>query len=142
MLRTIICGACYTPSRMLAANCLTLEQAKCIHCTMNVTETLGHRFWHCPNWKSYREARNLGAENFDEASWPRALTRCGVCPANLSLISAEKVCQIQLMMIEITEAVSQDKDAQRQFKTARRPNGKKARDENLYIQLQQVMSGN
>ena len=139
MLRTILCGACWTPSRMLQAGCLTPSQAKCIHCTLDVTETLGHRFWKCPRWHSIRTAHGLN--NFAVESWPKALTRCGVCPANLPL-DHKIIGQIQLMMIAITEAVSENLEAQKQFKTARRPDGKKARDESQYLHLQQALSGN
>ena len=48
----------------------------------------------------------------------------------------------QLMMIDITEAVSEKMDAQKQFKTVCKPGGKKARDESQYLYLQQALSGN
>jgi len=133
MLRTILCGACFTPARMMRAELLTQDQAVCVHCQQNVVESLGHRFWYCPAWQHIRIA--FGLQNFSESSWPRALTRCGVCPAKLGQ-SAKDVKNIQLMMVEITASCAVAPLAQAQFLQ-----GKRIRNPRTCLSLVQDLSG-
>ena len=77
-LRTIVAGSIMTPSRWLAAGRLNEISARCVHCQNQIVETAGHRYWYCTRWTSTRSQQQL--DNFDEATWPRCLTRCGVAP--------------------------------------------------------------
>lgn len=138
MLRTIMSGSCWTPGRMMKAGCLSQQQATCVHCTQNEIETLGHRFWSCPRWSGIRASYSL--LEFSESSWPRALTRCGVCPKELPL-TATKISDIQLMMVDITMAASEVTEAQKQFVLARRTNSRKNRQATVYRSLVENLVG-
>ena len=135
MLRTIMCGAVWTPSRMMKASLLTANQAECVHCNSGAVESLGHKFWYCPKWAQIRQ--NFDCQDFNEASWPRCLTRCGICPSGLPL-EAKRICQIQKMMVSITATAAKCPEAQKQFKAASR-DGKRAVSA---LALQFALAGN
>ena len=139
MMRTIMTGSCWTPSKMYSAGLLNFADASCVHCQQPIIESLGHRFWQCPKWRTIREAHGL--QNFNETSWPRALTRCGICPANLEAMSEIQVKNIQLMMMEITESCSSAPLAEAQYRKARRPNSKKSREAHAYKTLSEDLVG-
>ena len=104
-------GSIATPSQWRDEGRLMIIQTVCVHCRMQVEETLGHRYWKCPCWSRTRVKHKLG--DFNEALWPRCLTRSGVVPVNCN-ISAKEVCNIQKMMIEISCAVADSPVAQKQ----------------------------
>jgi len=111
ILRTILAGALMTPSRWKAANKMTALQAVCVHCDTHDEESTGHRYWSCPKWREIRLKYKLG--DFDEAIWPRCLTRSGVAPCQCAA-SAKMVANIQKMMIEINCAILESPAAQAQ----------------------------
>jgi len=118
ILRTVLAGAVWTPSRQLAANKITIDQARCVHCGQGCTETLGHRLWHCPAWHNLRCKHRL--LDFDHSSAPRCLTRCGIAPCSpVSDVSplewATLVKHVQRFMVEVHHAAMNTVAAQRQF---------------------------
>lgn len=117
ILRTIISGALWTPSRMLAGGRLSEEQAACVHCDAGVVESTGHRYWQCPRWHEIRSS--LGLVDFPHQLHPRCTTRCGIFVQGTPL--AKHTCyKVQKMMVFINEAAMNSPAAQRQYAQARR----------------------
>ena len=118
--RTLAAGTAWTPSRMVAAGKLTVQQAYCVHCGQDIVESLGHRFWRCSRWCSIRT--QFGLEHEDESLLPRCLTRCGLVPKDYvkddepvpSIIG-----RIQKMLVAISGEVTKSVDAQKQLALAR-----------------------
>ena len=77
--------------------------------------------------------------DFDEAAYPRCLTRSGVVPKETD-IHKKKVRDIHIMMIKITTAVAECPLAQRQHEAARRETGR-ARRNHAYKTLREELAG-
>ena len=77
--------------------------------------------------------------DFDEAAYPRCLTRSGVVPKETDL-HKKKVRDIHIMMIKITAAVAECPLAQRQHEAARRGTGR-ARRNHAYKTLREELAG-
>ena len=137
-LRTLLTGAVWTPSRMLAAKRLTEEEACCIHCSSGEVESLGHRFWKCPRWAAIRQALNLA--DFDEETWPRCLTRCGVVPSGCALRFSQTK-SIHTMMVKITATEAECPHAQHQHQLAARCDTGRTRRNHAYRDLQDHLGG-
>ena len=100
---------------MLASRRLTEQQAHCVHCPAKVVESTGHRYWKCSRWEPLRD--ELGPDDFDEADWPRCLTRSGVVPRGCPL-SAARTMDIQRPMTRITQAIAVSPAAKQQHELA------------------------
>lgn len=136
-LRTILAGAVWTPSRMLAGRRLNAEEARCTHCG-DAAETSGHRYWKCPHWRGIRVRYKL--EDFDETQWPRCLTRCGVVPLSCR-IDDKTIKNIQMLMVDIIAATAECPRAQQQFVKASRDDTRQ-RSNRAYKTLRGQMAGN
>ena len=116
ILRTILAGAVWSPSRMLAGGKLTPAAAACVHCTAGVPETLGHRYALCPTWSQIR--LDHGVTQAELESYPRCLSRCGIVPLGHQIGKAQAK-SLQRMMVCITRHIIDSAEAQKQYKTAR-----------------------